>query len=174
MSCVGEAFAQSNTVTWSTASAWLDHLGLSHLITWSAFSPDQSFMSPLLSVAEVQPWARACYLTAYFRRQAFGGDLPEDFAAWRGFVLLLELDGGTRDAIDTLMRLNVEETKIVYEVGLLFDEYRAKLADAPVMKRVHQRQVARARRMTGQGPGDHKRPSEAAFWKESLPPKVRR
>lgn len=148
---------------------WLEDMGLEHLA------------KPVLAhgiaepSVEVPTWVQSCFLTACSQGEVLMADSDAVCGShWRGFMLLLERDQVTRDALDTLMRLDDTTDKMTLEIGQLYGRFKSALASTPAMKRLKQRQNARVRRITGQGFATPKRPTDAAFYAESQPPRVRR
>lgn len=91
---------------------------------------------------------------------------------WKAWLLLLAHDRALRAQIESVLALGTIEQAVAY-VHESFDLLMTKLADAPAMRVLEERQAMRDRRISGRpGPtGDSPvRPSDAAFLREALPP----
>lgn len=116
------------------------------------------------------PWAVGC-LHAATTNKAFGETSAKP--KWRRFMLLVGKDVGLQQAIDTVVRSGSAAQVEVFVCEQL-DLFLAKTASAPVIRAIERRQETRARRIQHRdsGFGGFKRPSDAEFLEEALPPKV--
>lgn len=146
--------------SYSIVLSWLRSIELEHLMYYDK----ELIMDP-------PSWVSICFLTA----NSFGHAAPAQGwrgTRWREFMLALAKDRKTQEAIDSTVRLDGNRDQLLREVGELYLEFYRKMNDTPVIDKLRKRHTLRTRRMTGQVPSG--RPDDRTFWKESLPPKVRR
>ncbi len=166
------------------ARSWLEELGLC-IPPWMheeelTIGIDHAVDSHLPSsthrqaVTIVEPWVVACYRAALEMGSVriFDGVEPraipidhKRLVRWNNFLLLAAKDEALWRAIDGVARLGSAEACVAY-VRAAYRALHVKLANAPRLLIIEERQVSRARRLDGRAG----RPCDRDWVAEGLPP----